>query len=247
VERLRHTEPGLFEEIASKLARFAEDYSQQVLQARPDLPDELSDRAQDNWEPLLAIAECAGPDWLKRAKVAALKLSAAAEDAVSTGNELLADIQFVFESKQVGKLKTTDLIDALVSDEEKPWATYNRGKPFTPRQLANLLAPYGIKPKTVRFGAFTPKGYEAAQFTDAFSRYLATPGDLPKRCNESPDGFAGAVGCVADASGVATTPTIEETLVPVPELDCGGVVDSSGDAERTSTPDVLPSDDFGDY
>jgi len=247
VERLRHTEPGLFEEIASKLARFAEDYSQQVLQARPDLPDELSDRAQDNWEPLLAIAECAGPDWLKRAKVAALKISAAAEDAVSTGNELLADIQFVFESKQVGKLKTTDLIDALVSDEEKPWATYNRGKPFTPRQLANLLAPYGIKPKTVRFGAFTPKGYEAAQFTDAFSRYLATPGDLPKRCNESPDGIAGQVGCVADASGVATTPTIEETLVPVPELDCGGVVDSSGDAERTSTPDVLPSDNFGDY
>ncbi|MGD8629939.1 MAG: DUF3631 domain-containing protein, partial [Gammaproteobacteria bacterium] len=41
VERLRHTEPGLFEEIASKLARFAEDHSQQVRLTRPDLPDAL--------------------------------------------------------------------------------------------------------------------------------------------------------------------------------------------------------------
>jgi putative DNA primase/helicase len=153
---------------------------------------------------------------------------------------LLEDIQFVFESKQVEKLKTTDLIDALVSDEEKPWATHNRGKPLTPRQLANLLAPYGIKPKTVRFGAFTPKGYEAAQFTDAFSRYLATPGDLPKRCNVSPDANAGEVECVADASGVAATPTVEETRVPVPALECGGVADVSGDADGTCAP-VTPS------
>jgi putative DNA primase/helicase len=248
VIRLRHAEAGLFEEIAAQLARFAEDHSQQIRLARPDLPDALSDRAQDNWEPLLAIAECAGAVWLKRAKAAALKLSAAAEDAVSTGNELLADIQFVFESKQVGKLKTTDLIDALVSDEEKPWATYNRGKPFTPRQLAALLAPYGVKPRTVRFGAITPKGYEASQFTDAFARYLADPGDLPKRCNESPDANAGVVGGVADASVVAATPTVDETRAPVPALDCGGVADVSGDADGACAPATPPlSDPEEDY
>ena len=73
--RLRHAEPGLCENIASKLARFANDYSQQVRQAHPVLPDELSDRAQDNWEPLLAIAECADPEWVRRATKAALKHS----------------------------------------------------------------------------------------------------------------------------------------------------------------------------
>jgi Protein of unknown function (DUF3631) len=50
------------------------------------LPDELSDRARDNWEPLLAIAECAGPVWVQRATAAALKLSAASESTASTGN-----------------------------------------------------------------------------------------------------------------------------------------------------------------
>ena len=36
VERLRHAEPDLFETLAEKLARFAEDYRDEVRQARPD-------------------------------------------------------------------------------------------------------------------------------------------------------------------------------------------------------------------
>jgi putative DNA primase/helicase len=56
VERLRHAEPGLFQQLAAKLARFALDYSGQIVSARPQLPDTLGDRAQDNWESLLATA-----------------------------------------------------------------------------------------------------------------------------------------------------------------------------------------------
>jgi len=56
VGRLRDAERSLlFEELTAKLARFAEDHSQQIGNARPTLPEKLSDRAQDNWEPLLAI------------------------------------------------------------------------------------------------------------------------------------------------------------------------------------------------
>ena len=179
VERLRHADPDLFEEITSKLARFAEDYGDQVRRARPHLPDALSDRDQDNWEGLLAIAECAGPDWVQRATAAALKLSDSNADSSSIGNELLADIRLVFVHEQVGKITTKNLIYALCEDEEKRWATYNHGKPITPRQLANLLAPYVIKPKTVRFGDNTPKGYDIYQFEDAFARYLPSPGILP--------------------------------------------------------------------
>jgi putative DNA primase/helicase len=236
VERLRHAEAGLFEGIASRLARFAEDYAQQVRLARPDLPDELSDRAQDNWEPLLAIAGCAGPDWVRRATAAALKLSSASDERVSTGNELLADIQEVFDSKEAEKIKTADLIDALVSDEEKSWAAYNRGKPLTPRQLAKLLAPYGIKPKTVRINGRTPKGYDKSQFADAFARYLSDPENLPQRRNDLQESSNGEAGCDADAENVAATPTTEETQGPVTTLDCGGVADISGDADGTGAP-----------
>jgi putative DNA primase/helicase len=82
-----------------------------------------------------------GLTWVRRATAAALKLSGASDERVSTGNELLADIQDVFDGKEADKIKTADLIAALVDDEENSWATYNRGKPLTPRQLAKLLAP----------------------------------------------------------------------------------------------------------
>ncbi len=223
VERLRHADKDVFDAIASKLARFAEDYSQQVRLARPVLPDELSDRAQDNWEPLLAIAGCAGPEWVQRATAAALMLSGASEESVSTGNELLADIQHVFASKGIGKIRTTGLIEALVADDEKSWATYNRGNPLSPRQLAKQLAAYGIKSKTVRYGKETPKGYELSQFQDAFARYLAAPENLPQRRNDSPETMTTKAGCVADAESVAATENTNATPEPMPALACGGV------------------------
>jgi sulfur transfer protein SufE len=171
-ERLRHANKADFQALASRLARFAEDYSEQVRAARPVLPEKLSDREQDNWEPLFAIAGCAGEEWLARAEKAALKLSEVANSHVSSGNELLADIQEIFDEKKTVKICTADLISALILDDDKAWATYNRGKPLTPRQLAKQLSAYGIQPKTVRMKYGTPKGYDADQFADAFARYL---------------------------------------------------------------------------
>jgi len=246
VKRLRHAEPGLFEGIASKLARFADDYSEQVRLARPALPDALGDRAQDNWEPLLAIAGCAGPDWVRRATTAALKLSSTNEGGMSTSSELLADIQQIFEAKQVEKIRTTELISALVNDDEMSWATYNRGKQITPLQLSKLLSGYGIKPKTVRVNGRTPKGYTAAQFEDAFARYIPGPEDVPQRRNDSPDSSNGEAGGDADAENVAATPATEETQKFTRIPGCGGVADVSGDADGTSAspPSSKPEDLF---
>lgn len=184
-ERLRDIPQETFEEIASMLARFAEDYSEQVRDARPPLPDALSDRDQDNWEPLLAIAQCAGPEWLDKATKAAVAMSSTDTTSFSTGNELLADIAQVFSELNVSKLRTTDLLDALTRDDEKGWATYNHGRPLNPRQLAKLLGSYGIGPKTVRHGNETPKGYERSQFDDAFARYVP-PQMLLQRGNVPP-------------------------------------------------------------
>ena len=153
VDRLRFAEPGLFKQFASKLERFSLDYADKLRQARPFLPEQLSDRGQDNWEPLLAIAMCASDDWFSRATAAAIKLSNASKESGSTGNELLADIQQVFEQRQGAysdKNSTRDLIDALKAIEDSPWATYNHGHPLSPRQLSMQLSRYDIHPKTVR-------------------------------------------------------------------------------------------------
>jgi hypothetical protein len=178
VTRLRYAEPGLFARLCAKLERAADDYAEAIQQVRPHLPDALSDRAQDNWEPLLAIAEVAGDGWLERATQAALILSNQSNEKVSTGNELLSDIQSIFDERAHGKknwdkISSSELITELEHIPESPWATYNQGRPIAPRQLASQLAVYGIKSKTVRLGPHdTPKGYELSQFEDAFARYL---------------------------------------------------------------------------
>lgn len=175
VERLRHADAGLFDTLAAKLARFALDHADAVRGARPAIPDALDDRAQDNWEPLLSIAGCAGEDWLKRAIKAALILSGKADTAQSTGNELLSDIQHVFESKKLDRISTAELIAALIEDDEAAWATYNRGRPLAPRQLARMLAGYGIRSKNIRMGYEQAKGFDREQFGDAFTRYVSPP------------------------------------------------------------------------
>ncbi|MGE4401819.1 MAG: DUF3631 domain-containing protein [Desulfobulbus sp.] len=180
VDRLRYVEPDLFTDLRSKLARMAEDHADQIRQARPDLPACLNDRAQDNWEPLLAIAMVAGGHWVEIGTRAAIKLSGNESPTQTIGVELLADIKEVFEEKEVDRISTADLIRALCTDDEKAWSTYNRGKEITPRQISGKLKGYGISSTTLRFRhAGTAKGYERRQFDESFARYIPTgKGDL---------------------------------------------------------------------
>ena len=63
------------------------------------------------------------------------------------------------------------MIAALCEDLEKPWATFDRGRPITARQLADLLRPFRIKSVDLRFGSQNLKGYRLDHFNDALSRY----------------------------------------------------------------------------
>ena len=47
-----------------------------------------------------------------------------------------------------------------------------QARPITDRQLAALLKEHKIKPKTVRRGDVTEKGYRLEWFEDVFARYL---------------------------------------------------------------------------
>jgi putative DNA primase/helicase len=175
VERLRHADPSLFERLASMLARFAQDAAPAIRQARPQLPEALNDRAQDNWEPLLSIADYAGAEWPRIARDAALKVSCAEPVATSLSKELLEDIRIIWNSSHSSRMSSFDLIKVLIRDKQKPWATYNEGKPILPRQLAKLLGEYGIHPHSIRMGPDTCKGYKRSSFSDVFLCYFAIP------------------------------------------------------------------------
>jgi len=168
VKRLRHAEAGLFEDLRAQLARFAEDHREAIRHAGPELPEELHDRAQDNWEALLSIADAAGGDWPKVARAAALALSGKEPETASVGVELLRDIRLVFDGAD--RLATAELIEKLVGDAEGRWKCFNRGAAISPRQLSAKLRPFGIRSKSV--GPTRLKGFEREQFAEAFSRYL---------------------------------------------------------------------------
>ena len=174
VQRLRHAEAGLFTTLAAKLARFADDYREQVRVARPNLPEQLNDRAQDNWEPLLAIADVAGGKWPELARETALKLSYSDDANLTISVELLNDIRTIFDSWVDDRIPTANLIDELSSDDEMPWSTYNRNvEKIKPKQLANKLKPYGIKSKNINTGyGVVKKGYYKNDFKESFERYL---------------------------------------------------------------------------
>mgnify|MGYP001170051897 CR=1 FL=1 len=230
VLRLRHAEPGLFDDLAAKLARFVQDYREALRRSRPDLPAALNDRAQDNWEPLLAIAEIAGGPWPGLARHAALKLSGSGEDGGTVGNELLSDIREAFVTKRVTKISTADLIQALCEDDEKSWATYNRGKPITPRQVAKKLKDYGIASKNVKMGYNeVNKGFEVAQFQEAFARYLALPSSESATPLQPSNHGALMVADVPLRSGSKALPATPE---PAPIQGSSGVADISGEARK---------------
>jgi putative DNA primase/helicase len=164
----RHTESEV--EHCRKLARWCADNRGRIQEIDPALPNGVFNRLADNWRPLFAIAEAAGEDWPKRCADAFAKLSSQNDaDSESLRVNLLADIRQIFTSE---RMFSKDVIDALKEMAERPWSEVSRGKPITERWLARNLAGFGIHSKTLRIVDERAKGYEVADFSEAFERYL---------------------------------------------------------------------------
>lgn len=187
VERWRARRHREFEPLRQRLARWAADNAELLRSADPAVPDELtSDRAVDNWRPLFAIADAIGGEWPSLARNAAIAAAIGEASTESIGVVLLLDMRHLF--RQGGeRLPTSHVLKALNGADERPWATFASGKPMTPRNLAALLKPFGIRSKQYRFEDGTNgRGYSADDFGDAFKRYLGSSDPLqPLHSNES--------------------------------------------------------------
>jgi hypothetical protein len=230
-ERLRHTDPHHIEQLQQQLCRWSADHIEQLRSARPALPDALNDRAQDNWESLLAIADLVGGHWPNTARRAALTISGIDTAAPSINEELLGDIQAIFERTRQTKIFSTDLLEYLCADEEAAWATWNKGRPMTTRQLSARLNGFGLKPDDVRIGGAVRKGYSLDKFKDVFARYL------PQQCNLS----ATALQPLQDKAlreKTSATPSAtvadEKPLEPLQDKGCSVVADRKGGSRKDS-------------
>jgi putative DNA primase/helicase len=171
VERLRRRDNDEFAKLRSQAARWAADNFGHLADPDPQMPEELNDRAADNWRPLLAIADLAGPRWSGLARAAVLQLSGESQDD-ALGVELLRDIRKAFGDAKV--IRSKDLVEKLGADPERPWAEYNHGRPITQRQVARLLDAFHIISCTVHpDGLPHGKGYRRVDFEEAWAAYCA--------------------------------------------------------------------------
>lgn len=128
-----------------------------ILVSEPKMVEEISDRAFEIAEPLLAIAgRCKG--WTARAREATTALLKPDEKPLSIQAQILLTAQNIMQEQNTDRISSALLAEAMNMN----------GK-----ALGVKLAPYGIRPTTIRFpGGAVAKGYHRRDFEDAWERYL---------------------------------------------------------------------------
>jgi len=164
--RLRKHEPK-GSELGHSLADCMEAIRHTLAGYEPSNP--LEDRPADVWEPLLAVAEHAGPDWAKRARTAATTLTGGQGSRETLGVELLRDIRAVWPAQEP-TVPVAALLELLCQDNELRWAEH-RGKGLTARSLAQLLRPFGIRSHKEA----AANVYARSDLLDPWGRYLEPP------------------------------------------------------------------------
>ena len=133
-------------------------------------PAGASDRAQDNWTPLVRIADAMGGDWPDRAMKAFAKLEIKDKDdtASSIGLDLLKDIHAIMSQYSVQEMGAAQITKALISLPDTEWRSLQYGKPITSKRLNQKLREYQIRPVKRR----DSNVYLFSDIEDNLRRYL---------------------------------------------------------------------------
>src|SRR5204863_4826875 len=128
----------------------------------------------------------AGASWGKKARDAALGLTAVAEEE-SPIVTLLLDLWILFIQREEGqgnggpqaakkkggtRVFSRDLVAKLNYRTDRPWRVLCKGKEVTELWLSQQLRPYGVLPKTMWIGETAAKGYLEDDLVEAVRRYV---------------------------------------------------------------------------
>jgi hypothetical protein len=189
VERLRSNKTEHLEKLCRRAARWAADNLERLIDADPDFPDELNDRAQDNWRPLIAIADLISEDAGKNARRAAIAIvkNYLVEEAI--GTMLLADVAAIVKAevercekakeKRPEIISTDTILDSLKKLPDRPWATWSKPdapweerRPISSHRVAGFLKAFELKPGRKKLEGVQVRGYATAAVLEAAARYI---------------------------------------------------------------------------
>lgn len=160
--------------LRERIDAWVEAHTDEMTDARPELPDELSDRMQEGCEPLVVIADLLGVGTAGREALVELLTSERLDSAESMRLKLLRDLRVIFERYAPRrKAFSRTLIRELHALSESGWDSYY-GRGFEERDLASLLRHYDVHSTTVRVpGEANPaKGYRRDDLEPVWERYL---------------------------------------------------------------------------
>lgn len=180
--------------LGRKIARWAKDNFDRIAACDPVLPPKVHNRLADNWRPLFAVAQVIGGHWPNRITEAFHQIHSSSSPIPSFHHSnpspitpplhhsitpLLADLRLIFTQSGAQRLFSSALVDSLGALPDRPWSAVtldNKSiKRITERWLSRQLRPVGVRPRTLRINGRKAKGYELADFLEAFAKHLAPP------------------------------------------------------------------------
>ncbi|MEE1806417.1 DUF3631 domain-containing protein [Streptomyces sp. BE133] len=167
--------------LRDRLAQWADQVRDDIAGRWPEMPEGVTDRPADVWEPLLSVADAAGGDWPERARTACVELvnAARADDKGSLGIRLLTDLRDHVMAG-IDRMPTVAILDRLCALDEAPWADMG-GRPLDSRGLSKMLGEYmtidnaPVKARNIKSAGAVLKGYYALDLHDAWQRYCPPP------------------------------------------------------------------------
>jgi hypothetical protein len=199
--------------LREELAAWIDSTSTRLGDTQPQMPDGVTDRSAEIWEPLLAIADTAGGHWPDTARNACRYFVLdTGPQLTSLGVRLLADLREIFTRAGTDRVRTTDILTALCELDEAPWGDLH-GKPLDARRLARELDRFGAKPGPFKANGETMKGYQTGGehgLADAWDRYL------PKQ--PAPVGYSGYPGYPAGQAVTDPSPVTDTAVTPDPAV-----------------------------
>ena len=172
-EDFAYADDPAFSTIRRKLARWAADNVSVIKELKPPKPPGFNNRLSANWKLPLQIAQHAGGGWPEQARRASIYLSRTPYEP-SMGVQLLAALRAMF-AKNRTQITSEQVVQELLADPDSQWHEYRGRGPITKNQVAALLKDFEIRPVVVhptKRADVSRHGYRAAQFEDAFARFL---------------------------------------------------------------------------
>lgn len=172
VEKFRTSRRAEFDVFNRKIARWVLDNVIELQASESEMPIGLENRIEDNWYPLISVADRLGDPWPTSARRAAVVhvTTAAQFDEPSASLQLLFDFRDIFDS--IGaEVRSSDMQARLVANEDLLWSTYSKGRPISPQRIARMVRDFGITPRQRNTGSY----WRRSDFVDAWNRYQKAP------------------------------------------------------------------------